>query len=77
MYSMRYRAGQEAIEQGVNPDEMRGAAAWRGSGMLISAEGHLSGQESMAALPAKAPERLFCAGRQRDVQDLHQPRQRE
>lgn len=58
---LMYRAVREAIEQGVTPGEIRNTVPWRENGMFISAEGHLSGQELMAALPTKVPERFFCA----------------
>ena len=58
---LMYRAVREAIEQGVTPDEIRNAVAWRGNGMFVNAEGHLSGEELMAVFPTKSAERFFCA----------------
>jgi len=50
---------KEVLAYGVTPDEIRNAVPWR-SGIFLSAEGCLTGQQLMSMAPTKSPTRFFC-----------------
>ncbi|MEO6917623.1 MAG: hypothetical protein ABI171_01000 [Collimonas sp.] len=51
---------QEAIRLGVSPDTIREAVLWRNTGIFVSADGDLSGEQLMATVPRKSKNRFFC-----------------